>query len=370
MLSIFSCNSDDFFDIDYYDILPGDIMFKDASSIEAGLTGVYDTFYGNWKWSPTYMIQNITTMDILAGGWDAAFSTHDWNAGTRQFRTLWNNYYKGVSTANFFLEGAEETDASLFNNGEKGKKQTIAQARAIRAMNYLQLVQGWGRVPMVMTGENGSNTPEKARPENDEECWKLIEEDLTYAVDNLDFDPIGGQYGRITKGTALGYRAEAYMCQKKYDLAKKDYEAIIASGKYKLMPCFSYLFDTDKGWSSETCGQFLCTATSARTCTHSAVAEKTHIRCPSTSLQASSSVVGVPHTLVGKPMSHTNRETSVVSVRWLAGVTPTRSPATGSDSTRMARQTRNITTQRSVASICQMSSASSTGECTPSVMKP
>lgn len=251
MLSVFACKSDDFFNIDYYDILPGDIMFQDATSIEAGLTGVYDTFYGNWKWSPTYMVQNITTMDILAGGWDAAFSTHDWNAGTSQFRTLWNNYYKGVSTANFFLEGAEETDAALFKNGEKGKKQIIAQARAIRAMNYLELVQGWGRVPMVMTGENGSNTPEKARPENDDECWKLIEEDLTYAVENLDFDPVNGEYGRITKGTALGYRAEAYMCQKKYDQAKKDYEAIISSGKYKLMPCFSYLFDTNKGWSSE-----------------------------------------------------------------------------------------------------------------------
>ncbi len=251
MLGFSACNHEEYFNIDYYDILPGDIMFKNATNIEAGLTGVYDTFYGNWKWSPTYMVQNITTMDILAGGWDAAFSTHDWTAGTSQFRTLWNNYYKGVTAANFFLEGAEETDASVFNGGEAGKKKAIAQARAIRAMNYLELVQGWGRVPMVMTGENGSNTPEKPRPENDDECWKLIEEDLTYAIENLDFDPVNGQYGRITKGTALGYRAEAYACQGKWDKAKADYEAIISSGKYKLLPCFSYLFDSNRGWSSE-----------------------------------------------------------------------------------------------------------------------
>jgi len=251
MLGISACSSDEFFDIDYYDILPGDIMFEDAASIEAGLVGVYDTFYNCWKWSPTYMVQNIITMDVLASGWDAAYSTQDWNAGSSQFNTLWSGYYKGVSAANFFLAGAEETDASLFTNGEKGKKQTIAQAKAIRAMDYLELVQGWGRVPMLKTGETGSNTPDKPRPESDAECWQLIEEDLTYAVENLDWDPINGNYGRITKGTALGYRAEAYMCQKKYDLAKKDYEAIIASGKYKLMPCFSYLFDTDKGWSSE-----------------------------------------------------------------------------------------------------------------------
>ena len=262
VLCFCACNSEDYLKIDYYDILPGDIMFQDKESIEAGLVGLYDTFYPDfswstgqmlisWGWKPQYMVANLPTLDVQASGWDKSYVTEDWNAGSSEFAQLWAGYYMAISRCNIFLAGAEETDGTLFNGGDTGKKQTLAQARAIRAINYISLVRGWGRVPMLMTGENYSVSPDKPRPENDDESWALIIEDLTYAADNLDWKPINGQYGRITKGTALAYRAQAYMNLKQFDKAKADLKAIIDSGNYALVPCYSYLFDTDKSWQKE-----------------------------------------------------------------------------------------------------------------------
>lgn len=259
-MSVVSCEN--YFDIDYYDILPGNSMFVSEASIEQGLVGVYDTFYPDFSWQtgqmliswgfkPQYMVSNLPTLDILASGWDKAYCTEDWNAGSSEFAQLWSAHYMAVSRSNTFLAGAEKADASIFAGGEKSKNEIIAQVRAIRAINYYNLVRGWGRVPMLKTGENYSVSPDKPRPENDDESWAQIIDDLTFAAEKLDWTPVNGQYGRITKGAALAYRAESYMYLGRYADAKKDFETIINSGTYSLAPCFSYLFDTDKAWQKE-----------------------------------------------------------------------------------------------------------------------
>ena len=79
---------------------------------------------------------------------------------------------------------------------------------------------------MLMTGENYSTSPAKPRPETADEMWKLIIEDLEYATGVLDWQPLNGQYGRVTKGMCLAYLAEAYMYNNDYDSAKaKGFEA-------------------------------------------------------------------------------------------------------------------------------------------------
>lgn len=67
--------------------------------------------------------------------------------------------------------------------------------------------------------------------------WKLIIEDLEYATGVLDWQPLNGQYGRITKGMCLAYLAEAYMYNNDYDSAKQRLKQIIDSKTYELLPC-------------------------------------------------------------------------------------------------------------------------------------
>ena len=256
-----SCS--DYLDVDYYDILPGDYMFQSEKNVEAGLVGCYDTFYPSkedneagadgsmWGFKPQFMLANHPTLDTQASGWDKAYCTEDWTSSSSEFLTLWVGCYKAISRCNTLLAGLETMDNSLFTKGEQGKKEIEAQARAIRAYNYLMLAKNFGRVPMLMTGETYSNTPSKPRPETEDGTWNLIIEDLDYGASILDWKPINGQYGRVTKGFCLGYEAEALMYQKKYAEAKTILKDIIDSHTYSLAPCFSYLFDPDKAWQSE-----------------------------------------------------------------------------------------------------------------------
>lgn len=261
LLTTNSCK--DYLEVDHYDILPGDFMFQSEENVEGGLIGCYDTFYPSkedneagadgsmWGFKPQYMLSNHPTLDTQASGWDKAYCTEDWTSSSSEFLSLWVGCYKAISRCNTLLDGLEGMSNDLFSEGEAGKKKIEAQARAIRAYNYLALAKNFGRVPMLMAGETYVNTPSKPRPDTEDETWQVIIDDLAFGASVLDWTPINGEYGRITKGFCLGYQAEALMYQEKYAEAKTLLKEIIDSNTYSLVPCFSYLYDPEKAWQTE-----------------------------------------------------------------------------------------------------------------------
>ena len=113
---------------------------------------------------------------------------------------------------------------------------------------------------MLATGENYLNTPEKARAKDFTEMWDFIIADLKIAVEELDWDPLSGEYGRCTKGFALSYLGEAYMWKAyrvpdqaaaNYTLAAAALKQVIESGKYELNPSFTTLWDPGAVWTKE-----------------------------------------------------------------------------------------------------------------------
>lgn len=260
--SLVACNNDNYLDVDHYNILPENYMFLSETNAESGLIGIYDTFYPTksntddddasmWGFKPQFMLANHPTLDTQASGWDAAYCTEQWTASSSEFLSTWQGHYRAISRCNTFLAGLEKMDSTLFTNGSAGKKQLEAEARAIRAWNYFNLVKNFGRVPMLETGETYANTPSKARPATEEDSWNSILEDLSYAANILTWTPRKDEYGRMTKGFCLGYEAEAEMYLGEYATAKTLLEQIIKSGTYSLLPCYSQLYDIDKAWTKE-----------------------------------------------------------------------------------------------------------------------
>ena len=137
-------------------------------------------------------------MDCQASGWDAEWQRHAVLANKGSLDTAWRMSYKGIDRANRFLAGLQNVDVSVLS-AEK-KVQFEAEARAIRAYNYLYLSKVFGPVPMLLTGETYTTSAGKARPENLEGTYQVIEEDLKFAMEKLDWEPADGEYGRITKG--------------------------------------------------------------------------------------------------------------------------------------------------------------------------
>jgi len=257
-----SCS--DYLEVNHYDILPGDYMFLSEKNAMEGLVGCYDTFYPDkkafdeigvdlsmWGFKPQFMLANHPAMDTQASGWDKNYNTQDWIASDVEFIQLWAGHYRAITRCNYFLDGLNEMEDELFEDGAEGKKWLEAEARAIRAWNYLNLAKNFGRIPMLETGEDFLNTPAKPRAATVDETWEFVIQDFEYAAAILDWRPSNGEYGRVTKGFCLSYLGIVKMYQEKYEEAKSLFKQVMDSGIYSLVPCYSYLFDTDKAWTTE-----------------------------------------------------------------------------------------------------------------------
>ncbi|NJK98207.1 MAG: hypothetical protein HC905_27790, partial [Bacteroidales bacterium] len=262
LLGANSCNEDEFLTVDHYSILAADQMFKTDKDAKAGLVGCYDMMLpvsetnGDWGFKPNLFIGGHPTMDTQATGWDKDWNTQNWNPGSPELLSGWRHCYKAISRCNDFLDGLAKADKIT----PALKTSLDGQARSVRAFFYMWLAKAFGRVPMLATGENYINTPNKARAATYAEMWDFIIEDLKVAADELEWDPLNGEYGRCTKGFALSYLGEAYMwkayrvpeqAQANYTLAKDAFEQVINSGKYELNPSFTTLWDPGAVWTKE-----------------------------------------------------------------------------------------------------------------------
>ena len=252
---------DDYLEVDHYDILPEDFMYQNETNIKSGLYGIYDTFYTyqgsdnsgddtTWGFKPNVFIAGHSTMDCQASGWDAEWQRRAVLANKGSLDTAWRMSYKAIDRANRFLAGLQNVDVSVLS--VEKKTQFEAEARAIRAYNYLYLSKVFGPVPMLLTGETYTTSAGKARPENLEGTYQVVEEDLKFAMEKLDWEPADGEYGRITKGFCKAFLAELYMYQKKFTEAKKELNDIIASNVYALEPCYANLHAWDNHWTKES----------------------------------------------------------------------------------------------------------------------
>ena len=261
IVALSSCNNNDFLDVPQYDILDIESQFAGDEYARRGLNGIYA--YNNvskqdnsWGYKPNLFTGSHPTMDTQCTGWDVKFLNQTWDANVGELGEGWAHAYAAICRANLYLAGLEEaTDISA-----EAKKLCEGEARALRGYFYTWLATTFGRVPMLRTGEDFNNTPDKAAAETYEEMWDFIIEDFSKAAELLDWKPYNGQYGRCTKGMAKAYLADAYMwkafrcpetASDMYNKAKAELKSIIDSGTYKLSTNFATNWDPAGFWNEE-----------------------------------------------------------------------------------------------------------------------
>ena len=269
-LSLNSCDNDEFLDVTHYSMLAGDQMFASDDNAIKGMTGCYDLLMPRTNDDPyKYWIFNgqHPTMDSQASGWDKDFMTQNWTSDQAQLKTFWQQSYQCAQRCNDFLTGIDEAKEV----SDDVKKVLSGEAMALRGFQFFGLANTFGRVPLLITGENFVNTPEKAKAESYAELWDFVIADFQGAAERLDWKPFKGQYGRCTKGMALTFLGDAYMwkayaCEyagEQVDKAacyQKAYDAfmqVINSGEYELAPSFTTLYDADECWPKEAIWQIV-----------------------------------------------------------------------------------------------------------------
>lgn len=190
--------------------------------LDALLVGVYDGVQAGYS----LFAQDIAADNLKARSW-ANLIQMDNNAITTDNSYVsgwWNTYFGNVALANNYLTLMETQEDNASNRSK------IAQARLIRAWNYLFITSLWGDAPILR-----EVTTDLVPRDNELDVWKFILEDAEYALENA---PDFSDASYVSKASAKAFLARILLIApegvRDVTRAEKYAEDIIASGLFSL----------------------------------------------------------------------------------------------------------------------------------------
>jgi hypothetical protein len=235
-------------------------FYKTPEDAFKALVGAYDGLQRVWTDGVALPLASEIMSDNAFGGagnsdgfgfqmldeFDKLRSPSDQN----MFNANWIAYYKAVYRCNMLLA---KLDGINWNGREPLRKTYESETRFIRAFLYFDMVRLWGNIPLI-TEPTTANVPQA----NPDEVYKLVAEDLKFAIENLPATSRTAQssdtYGRVTKWAAEALMGRVFLYYTGYygkpDLAGVVTKAqalawqenIISNGGFALVSNFSNLW--------------------------------------------------------------------------------------------------------------------------------
>lgn len=233
--------------------------YKNEEEAFSGLVATYDVMKKNsGGFENMIAMLNAGSDDHFAGGGGdsdgrgiQSFSNYSQDGYTIP-QSFWNDHFQGVFRANILLQKVPSTtmDANV-------KKRFVAEAKALRALYYFNLVRMFKNVPLftepVVPAEIYNVT--QAKPE---EVYAQIEKDLTEAITDLPATISATENGRVTKGAAKALLGKVYLYEGKNSLAASQLAEVngtpggTSQFGYKLLTNFKDLWVVNNKFNSES----------------------------------------------------------------------------------------------------------------------
>lgn len=235
--------------------------FQTVDDFNQGLNAVYSSARG---YPDRLMNLSETRSDNLYavsdGGvrdWEGINSFHQNIAANPYIVEAWQTNFTGIFRANNYLEQLASKGESVILE-EDMRRRLEGQARFLRAFYYFDLIRYFGKVPLI---DRVVDAPEaKTIPRSSvSDVYSLIMEDLNTAIDYL---PAPSDYPAVDKGRANKYSAKmllglvymtrsgpdlgiegAGMNSNEWDEAVNQFNDIIASDEFELLPSYARIFD-------------------------------------------------------------------------------------------------------------------------------
>jgi hypothetical protein len=145
---------------------------------------------------------------------------------------FWDDCYNNIQRENNLIAGINSADSKIWTSDAE-KNAYLAEVRFFRAYNYKILTCLYGDVPLVTEVINTAKTDFFRTPQDD--ILKFIVEDLEFASQNLPDPGKEKAPGKVNKGAAYHFLAEAYLWQKEYQKAVTAASQVIDGYNYALM---------------------------------------------------------------------------------------------------------------------------------------
>ena len=168
-----------------------------------------------------------------------------------QIAYVWSIFYNIVSAANYAVESMDEFQKAI--TSEEGLRQVEecrAEARLIRAYAYFNLVRIFGSVPLIDKSMDSQQLASMT-VSSVADLYNFIYADLDAGISTLPESYVD-MPGRYTKYTAMALKAKVALYKKDWNEAAKQADAIIASGRFALMPNFKDAFSVEHENGSES----------------------------------------------------------------------------------------------------------------------
>ena len=240
-------------------------MTYDYYGTEQGVDAAVAAAYSFLRWgcgNERYDVLTELGTDLFTAGSDGKNKT-SFNAYGTQLNPednilsgLWETHYKGISDANIAMDQILQSDMS-----ESKKLTSLGEMLFIRSFLYFELVQQFGKVPLVTEGSFEIRTDFKRAAIAD--IYKQIITDLRTAVEYLPEKVDDSQKGKATSYAASHLLAKVYLTrgsavtdvrgQKATDMDSVLYfaENVIKNSPYRLQKNFADLWNIDNMGNSE-----------------------------------------------------------------------------------------------------------------------
>lgn len=206
--------------------ISSDKGFTTKEDAAAGLLGAYDAIQsGDYYGLAFPVITDLIAGDIRHVGTFVttygAIGANQTLPDNIQVGNTWNAIYVAISRVNYLLQQSEKITDPAFP-----KLTTQGEARALRALHYMNLLGLWGGTPQGFGNSAGLGVPLRLTPttaigpeteviprSSEADVAAAIRADLDFAIANL---PARAGSNRVTKNSALALRARFELWERKY----------------------------------------------------------------------------------------------------------------------------------------------------------
>ena len=230
-LSIFLACEDRLDERTFTTLSPND-FFNNAEDLEVVLNSVYGELRYSDITRDAVTLQEVNT-DIAIERNGGIFTQNEpieefnWTSSHQWIQNWWERRYRGIFKANTVIDNADAVEMD-----EARKQEIVAEARFLRAFNYYLLYDFFGPVPLITSSlTEVTDRPVRA---SEQEMITFIESEFSATSDILPVTPPRSQYGRPTKGAALGALTKFYMMTKKWQEAATTAKEVMDLGEYDL----------------------------------------------------------------------------------------------------------------------------------------
>jgi starch-binding outer membrane protein, SusD/RagB family len=259
LFTAISCG-EEFLNVDPKGLALVDNYYKTENEAFSGLASVYDIIGKQSKgFENMICMMNAGSDDFFAAGGGAGDG-----AGIHAFdnytldqinmpESFWSDFYQGIARANILLEKLPNTDMDVAT-----KARFTAEAKALRAYYYFELVRTFRNIPLILNSLSPSDTynVEQVAPEV---VYAQIEKDLIEAKAVLPNKllNINTEAGRLTKGSVQALLGKVYLYDGKNSQAATELAEVNGTPGgtsvygYKLLAKFSDLWVINNKFNSE-----------------------------------------------------------------------------------------------------------------------